>query len=69
MWFSETKIEDLLDNVKLHFLHIDYIDDEIKNLIQNTIVRICEWHDSIIDINIVKQWLIERLQNKKNEAL
>ena len=65
MWFSETKIEDLLDNVKLHFLHIDYIDDEIKNLIQNTIVRICEWHDSIIDINIVKQWLIERLQNKK----
>lgn len=69
MWFSEIKKETISENVIIHFLHIEEIDDEIKQEIYDSIVRICGWRDSIININIVKQELAERLEAKKWNTL
>lgn len=69
MWFSEIKKETIDEHITLHFLHIDEIDEEIDKIIQNSIVRICEWRNSTTNINIVKQCLIERLKNKRWNTL
>ncbi len=65
MGFSEIKTERISENIILHFLHIEEIDEEIDRIIQNSIVRICEWERDDLDINIVKNGLKERLQNKR----
>ncbi len=65
MGFSEIKTEKISENIILHFLHIEEIDEEIDQIIKNSIVRICEWRDSNVDIHIIKQELRERLEAKR----
>ena len=66
MWFSETRTEAILDNITLHFLHIDCIDEEILNLIENSIVSICRWPFFWEgDRMIIMNELIQKITSKK----
>ena len=66
MWFSEARIENIMDNITLHFLHIDCIDEEILNLIENSIVSICRWPFFWEgDRMIIMNELIQKITSKK----
>lgn len=70
MWFSEARIENIMDNITLHFLHIDCIDENIANLIEDTIVRICRWPDFWEeDKRDIKNALIAKINSKKWDTL
>lgn len=70
MWFSETRTEAISDNITLHFLHIDCMDENIANLIEDTIVRICRWPDFWEeDKRDIKNTLIEKINSKKWDNL
>lgn len=70
MWFSEAQIENISDDITFHFLHIDCIDENIANLIEDTIVRICRWPDFWEeDKRDIKNTLIEKINSKKWDKL
>jgi hypothetical protein len=64
MSFINTHTEQLNDDISLHFLHIENLNDEIISLIDQTIISICLWPDYNTTIINQKIELKKLLENK-----